>query len=60
MYTTRMTRSFTYTSIRAARQAQYRAQSVSRSYGGGGRSSFGGGGGHFRGGGGGGRGGGRR
>lgn len=60
IYTTRMTRAFTYSSIRAARNAQYRARSVSRSYGGGGRSSFGGGGGHFRGGGGGGRGGGRR
>ena len=60
MYTTRMTRSFTYSSIRAARLAQYSAQSRNRSFGGGGRSSFGGGGGHFRGGGGGGHGGGRR
>ncbi len=60
MYTTRMTRSFVYVSVRSARLAQQRAHSAHRSYGGGGRSSFGGGGGFSRGGGGGGHGGGRR
>lgn len=55
MHTTRMTRAFTYSSVRAARAAQYRSHSTHRSFGGGGRSSFGGGGGFSRGGGGGGR-----